>query len=124
MAVSRTEDRLALVNENELMVYSAQGALLWIRALPAEFKTSTVLFNPQNNNLLVYGSDNRVDENLYCFNATGKIIWQKKIAEGGGWSHLRPTVVKLLPAPGVITKKTLVRSCFTTRAGPSSPAGN
>jgi len=25
MAVSRTEDRLALVNENELMVYSAQG---------------------------------------------------------------------------------------------------
>ncbi|MFY9412992.1 MAG: GerMN domain-containing protein [Dethiobacteria bacterium] len=82
MAVSRTEDRLALVNENELMVYSAQGALLWRRALPAEFKTSTVLFNPQNNNLLVYGSDNRVDENLYCFNATGKIIWQKKIAEG------------------------------------------
>lgn len=82
MAVSRTENRLALVEEAGLVVYNARGEMLWKRALPSGFKTSSAIFNPQNNNLLVYGSDNRVDENLYCFNAEGKLIWQKKIAEG------------------------------------------
>jgi len=62
MAVSRTEDRLALVNENELMVYSAQGALLWRRALPAELKLRRYSSILKTITFSVYGSDNRVDE--------------------------------------------------------------
>lgn len=87
MAVSRTENRLALVEEGGLMVCDERGELLWEKKLPEAFKPSAVLFNPRNDDLLVYGSDNRVDENLYCFNAEGTLIWQKKIAEGAQLSY-------------------------------------
>lgn len=82
MAVSRTENRLALLEEDGLVVCDARGELLWERELPAAFKPSAVLFNPRNDDLLVYSGDNRVDENLYCFSAEGELLWQKKIAEG------------------------------------------
>ena len=82
LAVSRTGDRLALAGSSGLFVYSNQGKLLWGEALPSDFKISSAVFNPQTNNLLVYSSDNNADENLYYYGADGKLIWQKKIAEG------------------------------------------
>ncbi len=82
MALSRTENRLALLEEGGVMVCDAQGDLLWEKELPGAFKPSAVLFNPRNDDLLVYGSDNRVEENLYCFSSEGKLNWHKKIAEG------------------------------------------
>lgn len=82
MAVSRDENRLALVKEAGVAVYDTRGDLLWETMLPPEFKVSTAIFNPQNNDLLVYGSGSSAGENLYCLNSKGKLIWQKKIAEG------------------------------------------
>lgn len=81
-AISRTESRLALLDSTSLIVCKSQGDVLWERALPDGFNTTTVLFNPQNSNLLLYGSEDRQNENLYYFSAEGKVLWQKKIAEG------------------------------------------
>ncbi len=81
-AVSRTGNRLALRNDHTLMVCRAGGDILWERKLPEGFKMTEALFNPQNNNLLLYGIDDGLNENLYYFSADGKILWKKKIADG------------------------------------------
>ncbi len=81
-AISRTESRLALLDSTSLIVCRSQGEVLWERTLPAGFNTTTVMFNPQNSNLLLYGSEDRQNENLYYFSAEGKDLWRKKIAEG------------------------------------------
>ena len=81
-AISRTESRLALLDNTSLIVCRSQGDVLWERALPAGFTATAVMFNPQNSNLLLYGSEDRQNENLYYFSSEGKALWQKKIAEG------------------------------------------
>lgn len=85
-AVSRTESRLALIDDATLIVCSSQGDILWERTLPAGFKMTEAMFNPQNNNLLVYGSVDEMNENLYYFSAEGKVLWHKRIAEGALFS--------------------------------------
>lgn len=85
-AVSRNGSRLALLNDTTLQVHRAQGGILWERKMPAGFKITEVMFNPQNDNLLVYGSHDGVKENLYYFNAEGKVLWQKRIADGALFS--------------------------------------
>lgn len=83
LAVSRTESRLALEAEAGLLkVCSDRGEPIWEKPLPAGFKISSAHFNPQDNNLLVYGSNSAADENLYYYNVDGNLIWKKKIAEG------------------------------------------
>ena len=83
MAVSRTGDSLALIGDSGLLTaYNDQGELLWDKALSSEFKVSSAIFNPQSNNLLVYGSDSKTGQNLHYYNIEGKLIWKKKIADG------------------------------------------
>lgn len=83
LAVSRTESRLALATESgELGVYSDSGELIWEKPLPDGLKVSSASFNPQENSLLVYGSNSGAEENLYYYDSSGAPIWKKKIAEG------------------------------------------
>lgn len=81
-AVSRTGSRVALAGSDSLTVCKSQGDILWEMSLPQGFNTSAVLFNPQNNYTLLYGSGDGINENLYYFGAEGKVLWKKKIAEG------------------------------------------
>jgi len=64
--------------------------------------------------------------NLYCFNATGKIIWQKKNFSRGRWSHLRPTVVKLITCSWRYYKEDFSQVVLYDEAerDRGSPAGN
>lgn len=82
MALTRNENRLALIGAEGLMVYSSRGDLLWEKPLPPGFKTYSAIFNPGNDDLLLYGSDGKAAENLYCFDGEGEPLWQKRIDEG------------------------------------------
>lgn len=82
VAVSRIGHRLALIEDNALVVCNSQGEELWKRTLPDGFNTKAAMFNPHNNNLLVYGSNEGQNENLFYFSAEGESLWRKKIAEG------------------------------------------
>lgn len=83
VALSRTGDRLALVGDSGLLAaYNDRGELLWDNTLPSGFKVTSAVFNPETNNLLVYSSDSKTDQNLHYYNVEGKLIWKKKIADG------------------------------------------
>ncbi|NLA27258.1 MAG: GerMN domain-containing protein, partial [Firmicutes bacterium] len=69
-------------NDHILMACRSGGDVLWERKLPEGFRMTEALFNPQNSSLLLYGSDDGMNENLHYFNADGKILWKKKITDG------------------------------------------
>jgi len=115
-AVSRHGSRVAAVEGDSLTVYDSQGQALWENELP--FEPKTVIFNPQNyNRLLVYGNQEGADENLYYYDLTDDLLWQKRVADGSlfsftadgqylvcsSWRHYREdyTQMKILDRQGL-----------------------
>lgn len=79
-AVSRSGNRLAVIEEERLLIYNYLGQCLWEKKLP--FALETVVFNPLNHNVLLYGQRDGSDVNLFYFSAEGKQLWEKRIADG------------------------------------------
>ncbi len=85
VAVSRHGSRMAAVGNKNLIVYDSQGKALWETDL--SFEAKTVIFNPQNyNRLLVYGDQEGADENLFYYDLTDDLLWQKRVADGSLFS--------------------------------------
>ncbi len=84
-AVSRHGSRLATLDGSMLTVYDSLGYSMWSKNLP--FEADRVLFNPQNyNRLLVYGSREGAEENLYYFDLAEDLLWMKRIDDGSLFS--------------------------------------
>lgn len=81
IAVSRHGSRLAAIQDKTLIVYDSLGKELWDVELP--FEPTSIEFNPQNyNRLLVYGDEEGTGENLYYFDLTDDLLWNRRIADG------------------------------------------
>ncbi len=83
-AVSQPANRLALFQEGALHIKSFMGQPLWDKQLP--FSVEKALFNPQNQNVLLYGKGDSSGVNLYYFNVEGMKLWEKRIADGSLFS--------------------------------------
>lgn len=80
-AVSRFGSRMAVVKENNLIVYDFLGYTLWETIIPFDIKT--IKFNPQNyNRLLVYGRREGTGDNLYYYDFAAGLLWSKLIVDG------------------------------------------
>ncbi len=115
-AVSRHGSRMVAADSKNLIVYDSQGQILWEEVLP--FEPQTVMFNPQNyNRLLVYGNQEGAGENLYYYDLTDELLWNKRVADGSlfsftadgqyivasSWRHYREdyTQMKILDRQGM-----------------------
>jgi len=114
-AISRHGSRMAAADGKNLTVYDSQGQPLWEIELP--FEPQTVLFNPQNyNRILVYGNQEGAEDNLYYYDLTDGMLWNKRVADGSlfsftadgqyivcsSWRHYREdyTQMKILDRQG------------------------
>ncbi len=79
-ALSRSGNRLAVIQEENLLIYNYLGQKLWEKKF--SFPLETVTFNPQNHSVLLYGKREGSEANLYYFSAEGKQLWGKRIADG------------------------------------------
>lgn len=80
IALSHNGNRLAALNGEELVVLNMNGEEDWNTGL--EIRVASAVFNPQNGNLLLYGSGEDSGENLYCYSRDGELLWQQRVADG------------------------------------------
>ncbi|MGM0688825.1 MAG: GerMN domain-containing protein [Bacillota bacterium] len=84
-AVSKHGSRLAVLEDNRIIVYDSLGYALWATTLP--FEANSVVFNPQNyNRILVYGSREGSGENFYYFDLAEDLLWMRRVADGSLFS--------------------------------------
>lgn len=108
MALSRNGNRLVAASDEELVVYNIYGEELWKTGL--EIRVDGAEFNPQNGNLLIYGSGEGPAENFYCYNPGGELLWKQRIADGslfaftadgrqiitGSWRHYKDDYTQMV----------------------------
>ncbi|MEW5783645.1 MAG: GerMN domain-containing protein [Bacillota bacterium] len=83
-AISRMGSRLAAIDGKKLRIYNYLGELLWESELPNTIEK--VVFNPQNYNVLLYGTSDGAGENFFYYKADGELLWKMRIADGSLFS--------------------------------------
>lgn len=79
-AMSSDGELLTLQQSNGVVAgYTHTMDELWSHEL--DISSFNAYFNPRNNNLLVYNSENGKTENLFYFDSEGKKLWDNLIAE-------------------------------------------